>query len=99
MKRFDFDHNATPPIAPEVLAVMMPYLTEEYGNASSIHAFGQNAREAVEQARASVAALLNARPAEIMFTSGGTESINHAILGVVAAAPGKGKHVITSAIE
>src|SRR5258708_12095557 len=99
MKRIYFDHNATTPIAPEVLAAMMPYLTEEYGNASSIHAFGQNAREAVEQARASVAALLNARPAEIMFTSGGTESINHAILGGVAAAPGKSKHVITSAIE
>jgi cysteine desulfurase len=99
MKRIYFDHNATTPIAPEVLAAMMPYLTEEYGNASSIHAFGQNAREAVEQARASVAALLNARPADIMFTSGGTESINHAILGAVAAAPGKSKHVITSAIE
>ncbi len=99
MKRIYFDHNATTPIAPEVLAAMMPYLTEEYGNASSIHAFGQNAREAVEQARASVAALLNARPADIMFTSGGTESINHAILGAVAAQPGKSKHVITSAIE
>jgi cysteine desulfurase len=99
MKRIYFDHNATTPIAPEVLAAMMPYLTEEYGNASSIHAFGQNAREAVEQARASVAALLNARPADIMFTSGGTESINHAILGAVASAPGNSKHVITSAIE
>jgi cysteine desulfurase len=78
---------------------MMPYLTGEYGNASSIHTFGQNAREAVEQSRGSVAALLNARPADIMFTSGGTESINHAILGAVGAAPGKSKHVITSAIE
>ncbi|HTC65256.1 MAG TPA: cysteine desulfurase family protein, partial [Candidatus Saccharimonadales bacterium] len=67
--------------------------------ASSIHVFGQNAREAVEQARTSVAALLNARPADIMFTSGGTESINHAILGTVVAQPGKSKHVITSAIE
>jgi cysteine desulfurase len=99
MKRIYFDHNATTPIAPEVLAAMMPYLTEEYGNASSIHVFGQNAREAVEQARTSVAALLNARPADIMFTSGGTESINHAILGTVVAQPGKSKHVITSAIE
>jgi len=99
MKRIYFDHNATTPLAPEVLAAMMPYLTEEYGNASSIHAYGQNAREAVEQARASVAALLGARPAEIMFNSGGTESSNHAILGTVAAAPGKTKHVITSAIE
>ena len=99
MKRIYFDYNATTPIAPEVLATMLPYLTEEFGNASSIHAFGQNAREAVEQARSSVAALVGARAAEIMFTSGGTESNNHAILGAVAAAPGKAKHVITSAIE
>jgi cysteine desulfurase len=99
MNRIYFDHNATNPIAPEVLAAMMPYLTEQYGNASSIHAFGQSAREAVEQARTSVAALLNAKPADIMFTSGGTESINHAIFGTVAAAPGKSKHIITSAIE
>src|ERR1700688_3014128 len=99
MKRIYLDHNATTPITPEVLAAMLPYLTEEFGNASSIHAFGQNAREAVERARASVPALLNARPADIMFTSGGTESVNHAILGAVAAAPGKAKHVITSAIE
>ena len=99
MKRIYFDHNATTPMAPEVLAAMLPYLTEEYGNASSIHAFGQNARGAVEQARSSVAALVVARAADIMFTSGGTESNNHAILGAVAAAPGKTKHVITSAIE
>jgi cysteine desulfurase len=99
MKHIYFDHNATTPITPEVLAVMLPYLTEEYGNASSIHAYGQNAREAVEQARSSVAALVGARAADIMFTSGGTESNNHAILGAVAAAPGKAKHVITSAIE
>ena len=99
MKRIYFDHNATTPLAPEVLAAMLPYLTEEFGNASSIHAYGQNARGAVEQARSSVAALLGARAAEIMFTSGGTESNNHAILGAVAAATGKNKHVITSAIE
>src|ERR1700730_7254853 len=99
MKRIYFDHNATTPIAPEVLAAMLPYLTEEYGNASSIHAYGQNARGAVEQARSSVAALVGARAADIMFTSGGTESNNHAILGAVAAAPGKAKHVITSEIE
>ena len=99
MKRIYFDHNATTPIPPEVLEAMMPYLTEEYGNASSIHAFGQNARGAVEQARGQVAALVGARSADIMFTSGGTESNNHAILGAVAAAPAKNKHVITSAIE
>ncbi len=99
MKHIYFDHNATTPLAPEVLAAMLPYLTEEFGNASSIHAYGQNARGAVEQARSSVAALLGARAADIMFTSGGTESNNHAILGAVAAATGRNKHVITSAIE
>jgi len=99
MKRIYLDHNATTPIRSEVLAAMMPYLTEEYGNASSIHAFGQNAREAVEQARSSVAALVGARDADIMFTSGGTESNNHAIFGAVGASPGKAKHIITSAIE
>jgi cysteine desulfurase len=99
MKRIYLDHNATTPIRPEVLAAMLPYLTEEYGNASSIHAFGQNARGAVEQARSQVAALFGARAVDIMFTSGGTESNNQAILGAVAAAPGKTKHLITSAIE
>jgi cysteine desulfurase len=99
MERIYFDHNATTPITPEVLAAILPYLTAEYGNASSIHAYGQNARGAVEQARSSVAALLGARAADIMFTSGGTESNNYAILGAVAAAPGNAKHVITSAIE
>ena len=99
MKRIYLDHNATTPIRPEVLAAMMPFLTEEYGNASSIHAFGQKARGAVEEAREQVGALVKARAADIMFTSGGTESNNHAILGAVAAAPGARKHVITSAIE
>jgi cysteine desulfurase len=99
MKRIYFDYNATTPMTPEILAAMLPYLTEEFGNASSIHAFGQNAREAVEQSRSSVAALLGGRAADIMFTSGGTEANNHAILGAVAAAPRKIKHVITSAIE
>jgi cysteine desulfurase len=99
MKRIYLDHNATTPLRPEVLAAMTPYLTGEYGNASSIHAYGQNARGAVEQARLQVARLVGARDTEIMFTSGGTESDNYAILGAVAAAPGRTKHVITSAIE
>jgi cysteine desulfurase len=99
MKRIYLDHNATTPVRPEVLAAMMPYLTGEYGNASSIHAFGQNARGAVEHAREQVGTLVGARAADIMFTSGGTESNNHAILGAVAAAPASRKHVITSAIE
>jgi len=78
---------------------MRPYFSEEFGNASSIHSFGQHARGAVEQARISVAELLGARPAEVTFSSGGTESNNHAIFGAVAAASGGAKHVITSAIE
>src|SRR6266404_7403607 len=92
MRRVYLDHNATTPVAPEVLAAMLPYFSEEYGNASSIHTFGQRARGAVEEARESVAALLGARPAEIMFSSGGTESNNHAIFGVAGAASGGRKH-------
>jgi cysteine desulfurase len=99
MKRVYLDHNATTPVAPEVLAAMLPYFSEEYGNASSIHTFGQRARGAVEEARESVAELLGARPAEIMFSSGGTESNNHAIFGVAGAAPGDRMHLITSAVE
>ncbi len=99
MKRIYFDHNATTPMTPEVLAAMLPYLTEEFGNASSIHAFGQSARERWKR-RALRSRLCLARDAkDIMFTSGGTESNNHAILGAVAAASGKARHVITSAIE
>jgi len=86
-------------MAPEVFEAMRPYFLEEYGNASSIHSYGQAARGAVEKARDSVAALLGARAAEITFSSGGTESNNQAILGAVAAASGETKHVITSAIE
>jgi cysteine desulfurase len=99
MRRVYLDYNATTPVAPEVLAAMLPYFCVEYGNASSIHTFGQRARGAVEEARESVAALLGALPAEIMFSSGGTESNNHAIFGVVGAASGNSKHVITSAVE
>ncbi len=99
MKRVYLDYNATTPVAPEVLAAMLPYFSEAYGNASSIHSFGQDARGAVEQARISVAAMLGARPAEVTFSSGGTESNNHAIFGVVGAAPGSAKHIITSAVE
>jgi cysteine desulfurase len=78
---------------------MLPYFSEEFGNANSIHTFGQRGRGAVEEARNSVAELLGARPAEILFTSGGTESNNHAILGIVGAATGERKHVITTAVE
>lgn len=99
MRQVYLDYNATTPVVPEVLAAMLPYFGVEYGNASSIHRFGQRARQAVEEARESVARLLGALPAEIMFSSGGTESNNHAIFGAVGAAVGNSKHVITSAVE
>lgn len=101
MQRIYLDHNATTPVDPAVLDAMLPYLSGEFGNASSIHTFGQRARAAVETAREQVAALLNARPQEIVFTSGGTESDNHAIFGVIHAVSSSpaSPHVITSAIE
>src|SRR5712691_4417442 len=108
MNRVYLDHNATTAVAPEVLDAMLPYLSGEYGNAASIHTFGQKARAAVETAREQVAALIGARPPEIVFTSGGTESDNHAIFGVVGQAflPGSCSrnadsfpHIITTAIE
>jgi cysteine desulfurase len=95
MRRVYLDNNATTPVLPEVFEAMKPFYLEEFGNASSIHHYGQHARSAVEKARASVAALLNARPAEIVFTSGGTEGDNAAIFGLAT----KGDHIITSTIE
>jgi cysteine desulfurase len=102
MRRVYFDNNATTPVDRRVLDAMLPYFADDFGNASSIHSFGQRTRGAVEHARKSVAELIGARPAEIVFTSGGTESDNLAIFGIVAAAepgPNGHKHVITSLIE
>ncbi|MGH9729738.1 MAG: cysteine desulfurase NifS [Candidatus Acidiferrales bacterium] len=99
MRRVYLDYNATTPVAPEVLAAMLPFFTEGYGNASSIHSAGQNARAAVETARQSVAALIGAKPSEIVFTGGGTEADNLAILGFVAAMRREKKHLICSTIE
>jgi cysteine desulfurase len=95
------DHNATTAVEPAVVDAMLPYFSSEFGNASSIHTFGQRARAAVETAREQVAALVNARAQEIVFTSGGTESDNHAIFGVAQALlPVRpGTHIITTAIE
>jgi cysteine desulfurase len=87
-----FDHNATTPVSPEVLAAITPVMTEVYGNASSIHQDGQSARGMLDAARRQLAAFLSATPEEIVFTSGGTESDNLAILGI-------GAHVITTTIE
>jgi cysteine desulfurase len=97
--RIYLDYNATTPVDPAVLDAMMPYFSENFGNASSIHSPGQRARGAVDAARASVAALLGAKPSEIVFTSGGTESDNLALFGVVAASQAPRKHIITTAIE
>jgi cysteine desulfurase len=97
--RIYLDYNATTPVDPSVLDAMLPYFAENFGNASSIHTPGQRARGAVDGARASVAGLLGAKPSEIVFTSGGTESDNLALFGVVAASQEPRKHIITTAIE
>jgi cysteine desulfurase len=99
MPRIYLDHNATTPAEPAVLDAMLPYFSADFGNAASIHTPGQRARAAVETAREQVAALLGARPQEIVFTSGGTESDNHAIFGIVRNAAGATKHIITMQIE
>ena len=99
MKKVYFDHSATTPVHPEVLEAMLPYLKEIYGNASSIHSFGREAKQALELAREKAAALINAEKVEILFTSGGTESDNWAIKGVAEANKLRGNHIITSAIE
>ena len=112
MNRVYLDFNATTPVEPDVLDVMLPHFSAEFANAASIHTPGQRARAAVETAREQVAALIGARPQEIVFTSGGTESDNHAIFGIVQqlvaqpllAVPGNRPangtvHVITTAIE
>jgi cysteine desulfurase len=93
------DYNATTPHDPEVISAMRPYLEEVFGNPSSGHGYGDKPRKAVTQARRQVAALLNCRPEEILFTSGGTESNNHAVKGVAHACRDKGNHIITSRIE
>lgn len=93
------DHGATTPMREEVLDAMLPYLEEKYGNPSSLHSFGREARQALDEAREKVAAGLGVAPEEIIFTSGGTEANNLAIMGVARGiAPGK-NHVITSAVE
>ena len=107
MNRIYLDHNATTAVDPAVLDAMLPYFSADFGNASSIHTFGQRARAAVETSREQVAALLNARPQEIVFTSGGTESDNHAIFGVAlefltslnSSTSLTSPHIITTTIE
>ena len=100
MKRIYADYNATTPLAPEALEVMLPYLREHFGNASSVHIFGREARAAIDDARVRVAKLLGAQEGEIVFTGSGTEADNTAIIGVVRASRKRGRpHVVTSSIE
>jgi cysteine desulfurase len=93
------DHSATTATHPKVVEAMLPYFTEHFGNPSSIYAIARDARQAVDRARETIATALNAKPDEIIFTSGGTESDNLAIKGVVLASRNKGNHIITSKIE
>lgn len=93
------DHAATSPMHPQVIEKMMMVMTNEFGNPSSIHAFGRQARHVLDEARATIAASIGARRNEIIFTSGGTEADNTALIGVAQANQAKGKHIITTAIE
>jgi cysteine desulfurase len=93
------DHAATTPLRPEVLAAMMPYLTDAFGNASSAHAFGRRARAALDEAHERVASRLNAEPREIVFTSGGTEANNLALKGAAWAGKAHGHRIVTTAVE
>ncbi|MGH9799004.1 MAG: cysteine desulfurase NifS [Blastocatellia bacterium] len=99
MKKIYLDNSASTRVDDEVVSTMLPYFTEDFGNASSTHQFGQQGKQAIENARHQVASLLNASPAEITFLSGGTESDNLAIKGIADAHREKGKHIITSQIE
>ncbi len=102
MQRIYLDYNATTPLYPEVRHAMMPYLTEVFGNSSSIHAYGREARNAIDIGREQVAELIGAKsPTEIVFTGSGTEANNHAIKGVteLQRSRGKGSHIITSSVE
>lgn len=102
MQRIYLDYNATTPLRPEVRDAMMPYLTEAYGNGSSIHAYGREARNAIDTAREQVAELIGAKsPSEIVFTGSGTEADNHAIKGLteLQKSRGEGNHIVTSSVE
>jgi len=99
MKKVYLDHVATTPVLPEVLEAMLPYFKDAYGNAQSLHDWGDESREAIEDARSRVADLIGAQAEEIIFTSSGTESNNFAIKGLAMAQQSKGKHIVVSAIE
>ena len=99
MRQVYLDNNATTRLDPRVRDVMLPFYLEDFGNASSVHGYGQRARAAVEEARQQVAHLIGAQPREIVFTSGGTESDNTALRGVATYNRSRGNHIITTSIE
>jgi cysteine desulfurase len=99
LQRIYLDHNATTPVAPEVLEAMLPWHTNHFGNPSSVHAEGRTARVSLDEAREKVATLIGASPGEIVFTSGGTESNNLAIVGAALALQKKGRHIISCGVE
>jgi len=99
MKAIYLDYNATTPVAPEVAEEMMPFISEYFGNPSSLHSYGVKTRTAIEEARRRVAGLINCEPSEIVFTSGGTESNNYAIKGIAYRYRDRGNHIITSSVE
>ena len=99
MQTVYFDYNATTPLDPQVRAAMLPFLGDVWGNPSSIHHVGRQARALLDEARERAAKVLGSKPSEVVFTSGGTESANLAILGTARHLQSKGRHIITSAIE
>jgi cysteine desulfurase len=99
MDRIYLDHNATTPVDPEVIDAMLPYLAGKFGNASSVHGFGRDAKVALEQGREQIAAIINCEPAELYFTSGGTESDNLAVFGAAYQYQGKKNHLVVGATE
>jgi cysteine desulfurase len=99
MKKIYADHAATTPVRKEVIDCIFPYLNQKYGNASSLHGFGREAKEALEESREKIANIINSNPEEIYFTSGGTESNNLALKGIVISNIKKGDHILTSKIE
>src|SRR5207253_1481212 len=99
MRTIYFDYNATTPLDPGVKEAMLPYLGEVFGNPSSVHHVGRQARALLDDARDRAAGVLKSKPSEVIFTSGGTESVNLAIFGAARLRKSKGKHIITSAVE
>lgn len=99
LERIYLDHAATSPVHPQVVEAMVPYMTTYFGNPSSIHSFGRETRRALDEARETIAKTIGAKANEIIFTSGGTEADNLAIIGVAMANREKGRHIITTCVE